>query len=119
MSTPELSTDDKEVTMMQTTNLQLNDVIYNAAESSFEALVTVNEGGKSLRYACAINAPISMDFAEAARGLSKQAIRRHRNYVGMRSEIVSPHPELRAGRPKFDPRRWLENLMHLPGSKAA
>lgn len=104
---------------MQKTNLQLNDVIYNAAESSFEALVTVNEGGKSLRYACAINAPISMEFAEAARGLSKQAMRRHRTHAGMRSEMVTPQPEVRAGRPRFDPRRWLENLMHIPGSKAA
>lgn len=64
---------------MQTVPLQLNDVIYNAATQSFEALVTVHDTSGSRRYACSINAPITMEFEEASKGLSTQALRRHKH----------------------------------------
>lgn len=57
--------------------LELKDVIYNAATQSFEALVTVHDGSNKRRYACSINAPIDMEFDDAARGLATQALRRH------------------------------------------
>ncbi|GGX41837.1 hypothetical protein GCM10007385_06760 [Tateyamaria omphalii] len=62
---------------MQTVPLQLSDVIYNAATQSFEALVTVHDAMGARSYACAINAPITMEFADAADGLATQAMRRH------------------------------------------
>jgi len=62
---------------MQTVPLQLSDVTYNAATQSFEALVTVHEPSGARSYACAIEAPITMEFAEAADGLATQALRRH------------------------------------------
>ncbi|MEO0766064.1 MAG: orotidine 5-phosphate decarboxylase [Pseudomonadota bacterium] len=62
---------------MYTIPLQFSDVIYNAANQTFEALVTVHDASGARRYACAIHAPIDMEFEDAARGLSTQAIRRH------------------------------------------
>lgn len=62
---------------MQTVPLQLSDVIYNAATQSFEALVTVHDASGERSYACAINAPITMAFEDAAEGLATQAMRRH------------------------------------------
>lgn len=62
---------------MQTVPLQLSDVIYNAANQSFEALVTVHDASGVQSYACAIDAPITMEFEQAAAGLATQAMRRH------------------------------------------
>ncbi|WP_299609173.1 orotidine 5-phosphate decarboxylase [uncultured Tateyamaria sp.] len=62
---------------MQTVPLQLSDVIYNAATQSFEALVTVHDAQGPRSYACAIDAPITMEFEDAAEGLATQAMRRH------------------------------------------
>ena len=104
---------------MQTHPVQLTDVIYNAANQSFEALVTVHDGDSSRKYACAIDAPISMSFSDAAEGLTRQAIRRHKSRGGIYSEVKRHVPAQRAGRPGFDPIRWLESLVHLPGRRAA
>ncbi|MEO9685315.1 MAG: orotidine 5-phosphate decarboxylase [Tateyamaria sp.] len=83
---------------MQTVPLQMNDVIYNAASQTFEALVTVHDAQGSRRYACAIDAPIDMDFELAATGLSTQALRRHGR--GQIDSIQTPAPiTQRAGRP--------------------
>ena len=62
---------------MYTIPLQLSDVIYNAANQTFEALVTVHDQSGTRRYACAISAPINMEFEDAAKGLSTQAMRQH------------------------------------------
>lgn len=62
---------------MYTIPLQFSDVIYNAANQTFEALVTVHDQSGARRYACAISAPIDMEFENAAKGLSTQAMRRH------------------------------------------
>jgi len=104
---------------MQTRPIQLTDVIYNAANQSFEALVTVHDGELSRKYACAIDAPISMSYEDAAMGLTKQAVRRHKSNRGCYSEVKFPAPAQRAGRRNFDPMRWLESLVHLPGRRAA
>ena len=104
---------------MQTRPIQLNDVIYNAASQSFEALVTVHSGETSRKYPCAINAPITMSFQDAAAGLSKQALRRHKSNAGNYSEIRPHIPAQRAGRQVFDPMKWLENLVQISGRRAA
>jgi hypothetical protein len=104
---------------MQTHQLQLTDVIYNAANQCFEALVTVHDDGFSRKYACAIDAPISMPFADAAKGLSKQAMRRHKTRGGTYSQVKRPVPTLRAGRPATGPMRLLESLVQLTGRRAA
>jgi len=104
---------------MHTRPIQLTDVIYNAANQCFEALVTVHDEDNSRKYACAINAPITMSYAQAADGLSRQALRRHQLRGGMFSETPRHVPTQRAGRKPFDPLHWLENIMHLPGRRAA
>ena len=104
---------------MQTRPIQMNDVMYNAAEQCFEAVVTVHDGPLSRKYACSIQAPISMSFADAAKGLSKQAERRHLGRGGLHSEIAQPNAVQRAGRPRFDIGAWLSNVVELPGSRAA
>ena len=104
---------------MQTSPIQLTDVIYNAANQCFEALVVVHDGDSSRKYACAIDAPIDMSFEDAARGLATQALRRHKARGGIYSEVMRPTPPQRAGRRSFDPLRWLESIVHLPGRHAA
>ena len=83
---------------MQIVPLQLSDVIYNAANQTFEALVTVHDASGARSYACAIDAPITMEFEDAASGLSTQAMRRHAHgYADSARTATSPAPQ-RAGR---------------------
>lgn len=70
---------------MTTVPLQLSDLVYNAATQSFEALVTVHDPNGARRYACAIDAPITMEYEDAAAGLATQAVRR---YAGGRRDKV-------------------------------
>lgn len=70
---------------MQNIQPELTDVIYNAAEQAFEAKVTLHDGTDSHSYACAIEAPITMSFEDAAKGLTTQALRKHGAPVGLRS----------------------------------
>lgn len=104
---------------MHTRPIQMNDVIYNAAEQCFEALVTVHDGECTRKYACSINAPMSISFADAAAGLRKQAERRHTGHGGIYSETVLDAASPRAGRTRFDPKAWLAHVVTLPGLRAA
>lgn len=104
---------------MQTYQTQLSDVIYNAGTQCFEALVTLHDGGKPRRYACAINAPITMTFQDAATGLTKQAQRRHQARNGLGSHFTASRARPRAGRIGFDPVKWLESLMNKKDRNAA
>ena len=70
---------------------EITNVIYNAAEQAFEANVTVHQAGNSTKYACSIKAPIDMSFERAAKGLTKQALRRHGAPTGLFSR-VAPMP---------------------------
>ena len=83
---------------MQTVPLQLSDVIYNAATQSFEALVTVHDSQGARSYACAIDAPITMPFSDAANGLATQAMRRHTHGRAGATHMPSATPSPRAGR---------------------
>ena len=104
---------------MNTATVELSNVIYNAATQSFEALVTVRNGDTTRKYPCAINAPISMSFEDAALGLSKQALRRHRSNACIYAESRPHVPAQRAGRQFFDPMKWLESLVQKSGHRAA
>ena len=104
---------------MAETRIQLNDVIYNAGTQSFEALVCVGSGDAARRYACSIEAPITMSYAKAAEGLKTQALRRHGSRGGLSSRIRRQALVHRAGRAAFDPRRWLAQIGLAPRSDAA
>lgn len=104
---------------MQSQPIQISDVIYNAGTQSFDALVIVHDGAQSRKYACSINAPINMTFKDAAFGLQKQAMRRHRTKRGIFSEVRNNAARPRAGRASFDPRHWLQQLVNLPGRRVA
>ena len=73
---------------MQTRPIQLTDVTYNAATQCFEALVTVQDGEQLRRYACAIDAPITMSYRDAADGLSRQALR---PAARLPADLLPPH----------------------------
>ncbi|MFD2739767.1 orotidine 5-phosphate decarboxylase [Sulfitobacter aestuarii] len=104
---------------MHTRPVQMTDVTYNAANQCFESLVTLHHGDRPRRYACAIDAPITMSFEDAAAGLHRQALRSAAAETGLQSRIARPAPAQRAGRQLFDPIRWLEKLVELPGNRAA
>lgn len=107
---PSKNMEANEVNEMKQTQIQLSDVIYNAADQSFEALVTVSDGSRMKRYPCAIDAPIMMSFEEATKGLEKQALRKHNTGRGLFSNVLQRRPAVRAGRSSFDPQTWLEQL---------
>lgn len=104
---------------MRTSPIQLADVIYNAANQCFEGLVTVHDKYGSARYACAINAPITMSFEDAAKGLATQARRRHAAKGSLRSKRLYQAPRSRAGRMGRDPVKWLAELISGTDKKAA
>lgn len=95
---------------MTHTKVHMTDVIYNAANQCFEALVTVESTSKTAKYPCAIEAPIGMSFEDASKGLQTQAIRRHASGKGMQSQVRAHMATVRAGRRSFDPRVWLTQL---------
>ena len=58
--------------------VQLDHVTYNAATRAFEARAILHDHGNRYTYACAIDAPITMEFDDAAGRMSRQAFRLHR-----------------------------------------
>ncbi|MEO0401488.1 MAG: orotidine 5-phosphate decarboxylase [Pseudomonadota bacterium] len=83
---------------MQIVPLQLTDVIYNAATQSFDALVTVHDTTGARSYACSIDAPITMEFDDAAQGLVTQAMRRHTHGRADGAQMPTAAVPQRAGR---------------------
>lgn len=97
--------------------IQLTDVIYNAATQCFEALVSVHDKTGARNYPCAIAAPITMSFDDAAQGLSTQALRRHAGSKGIYSRISDQQqPPVQR---HFDPKRWLDTVLQQPWRHAA
>lgn len=99
--------------------VQLSNVIYNAGNQCFEALATVTTQSATKTHACAIEAPISMSFEQAAEGLKLQALRQNEKGAGMYSQMRHHVATARAGRPRFDPRTWLAQLGLGIDTKAA
>lgn len=95
---------------MKQSNIQIGQVAYNATTQCFEALVTVHTNGAIRKIPCAIEAPISMSFERAAEGLKKQALRQQAQPSGLCSQMRRHMADVRAGRPRFDPRNWLAQL---------
>ena len=62
---------------------------------------------------------MSMSFEQAAKGLETQALRLHKSRKGMYSQMRTRVAEVRAGRPRFDPRAWLSQLGFNAMDKAA
>ena len=60
--------------------VQLDNVTYNAATQAFEARAVLYDGDRRHSYACMIEAPITMEYDDAAGRLSRQAFRFHRAY---------------------------------------
>ena len=104
---------------MYTCPIQLSDVRYNAGSQQFEASVTVHDNTILRTYACAIGAPISMPYAEAAKGLAKQAVRRHQSRGGLFSELGGDQAQQRTGRPSTDAVKWLQRLIGMETRTAA
>ena len=77
---------------------QMSDVIYNATEQCFEATVTFHEPDGVTRYACALPAPMSVDFDSAATGLMRLARKQHQSRSGLFSQLTALMPAPRAVR---------------------
>lgn len=80
---------------MKSVPTQMSDVIYNATEQKFEATVTFHEPDGAIRYACALDAPISMDFDTAAKGLMRLARKQHAAGEGLFSILTRNIPASR------------------------
>ncbi|KIN63228.1 Orotidine 5'-phosphate decarboxylase [Sulfitobacter noctilucicola] len=104
---------------MYTCPIQIKDVRYNAASQSFEAAVTIHDNATVRTYACDFSAPMTLSFEDAAKGLSKQAVRRHQHRGGLFSRL--DQKGMRTSKPhrKFDPVRWLEEAFQFADKKAA
>ena len=88
-----------QLTEMLNQAMELDSVIYNAANQSFAALATVYGGTSSHSIACANNAPIDIILIDDAKGLSTQALHRFSSNPGLSSvRIGIPFPIVRAGR---------------------
>lgn len=104
---------------MYTCPIELSDVHYDAATQHFQARVTVHDNAIVRRYACAIPAPITMSYEDAAKGLAKQAIRRHQTRGGLFSDL-SDRRNLAPVRPTGKAaNRWLRKLLDIPARAAA
>ena len=92
---------------MTTPSIELSNVIYNAADQSFEAMATIRQAGVTRKLACAINAPIQMPFEDAAQGLMTHALRNFSGRPGLASQYISdtPAPQ-RAGRAERKPQKF-------------
>lgn len=99
--------------------IKMDCVRYNAATQSFEATVTVFGELGTRSYACAISAPITMTFADAADGLARQAQRRYDGRGGLFARPISRYPALRSGARRFNPRQWLREVIGKTGQTAA
>ena len=89
-----------QLTEMLNQAMELDSVIYNAANQSFAALATVYGGTSSHSFACANNAPIDIILIDDAKGLSTQALHRFSSNPDLSSvrPLGIPYPIVRAGR---------------------
>lgn len=108
--------EDKRMTHTQ---VHLNQVVYNAATQTFDALATVTTQAETKTFPCSIEAPITMSFERAADGLKTKALRTSKQGNSMYSQMRHRMAAVRAGRPRFDPRAWLAQLGFGPIDKAA
>lgn len=95
---------------MTQTQVQLRNVTYNAANQSFEALATVTSQSGTRTHPCFIEAPVTMSFEGAAKGLETQALRNDTRESGLSSQMRHRVVPVRAGRQRFGPRAWLAQL---------
>ena len=72
------------------TKHQMSDVIYNAAEQMFEALVTFHTSDGRMSYAATFAAPLTTSYETAAAGLIRDARRQVREGAKLLG-ILRPH----------------------------
>lgn len=96
---------------MFTSPVQLTDVIYNATNQTFEATVTIYDQGTAKRYACAITAPITTSFADAAKGLKTKAQRLHAKSTSLASTVLPTPARAPNKRRSFNLTNWLYSLL--------
>ncbi len=106
--------DKTEEFEMYTCPIELSDVRYNAANQQFEAAVTVHDNSTVRTYACAIEAPISTSFEDAAQRLGKTAIEQHQNHGGLFSETQRFTPLKNALIPPKTRSGWLRRMLQTP-----
>lgn len=90
---------------------RLSDVIYNAANQSFEATVTLFESGSPVKYACTFPAPINMSFRDATRRLIAQARKHQKAAIGLRATLAPPLQNVTARAPRSATTIW-QNWSH-------
>ena len=90
---------------------RVSDVIYNAANQSFEATVTLYENNTAVKHACTVPAPITMSFKDATLRLIAQARRQQKTPSGLRARMAPLHPAPRP-EPEFNPVRILRRWSH-------
>ncbi|MEP2028711.1 MAG: orotidine 5-phosphate decarboxylase [Paracoccaceae bacterium] len=89
-----------------TPSARISDVIYNAANQSFEATVTLFESSVPVKYACQISAPITMSFDEASRRLIAQARRQQKTPSALRARMMPAHCRAVPRRPRTSLKIW-------------
>ena len=92
---------------MQNLKTELTRVIYNAATQAFEARVTVHGADGPQSYACAIDAPITLSFEDAAKGPTRQAMASVVDCSEERRKRRHPHRAASAPGPAARPIRVL------------
>lgn len=71
---------------MSSQKTKISDLIYNPADAAFEAIVTIQDGPATARYAASLKAPLNADFETISAGMIARALKQHR----------SSRPQLRA-----------------------
>ncbi|MEM7473320.1 MAG: hypothetical protein AAF340_18385 [Pseudomonadota bacterium] len=102
---------------MSSYKTEVQNIRYNAATGSFEALVVMHEGAETLKFPTAIELPISSDFAFVSHKLVALAKKRRKENAG---QLVS---RTLRGQARFahlgDLARQLTDSMRLTGRRAA
>lgn len=79
---------------MITDPIDHNDIRYNAAQETFEALVTIHGAGAPVTYATTLEAPLDLPLELAEKQLRARALWLHENRAGLRSlcRVEQPTP---------------------------
>lgn len=62
---------------MKTNHLPTDEIRYDAADQTFNAVVSISTEFGDLRYACSVAAPLTMSISQASAALRREALRRH------------------------------------------
>jgi len=100
---------------MSSYHAQVQNLHYNAATQSFEAIVALHEGSDTLKFPCSLEAPIEFSFEWVARRLvaqAKAARKRGAQHMVSRSRVAAR--KRAATSPTALARDYMDTL-NLPG----